>query len=238
MTRARRVALVTGAYRGIGLETCRQLCARGLAVVLTARDAARGEAAARALADAGGEVVCHPLDVTDPASAAAAARFADDRFGRLDVLVNNAGVMLDSSKRGASVFEATGEVMRASLETHLLGALWVSQAMVPLMRRGGYGRVVNLSSALGQLETMEGRWPGYRISKSALNALTVVMADELRDTGILVNSCCPGWVRTDIGGPKAPRTVEEGADTVVWLATLPDDGPTGRFFRDREPIPW
>ena len=229
-----RVAVVTGANRGLGLETCRQLADLGLTVILTSRDRHKGEAAAGSLRGAGRDVRYHPLDVTDPDSIQRLAGFIEREFGRLDVLVNNAGVFLDPLD--TSVLHADLDIVRRSMETNLYGPLLLCQALVPLMQ--GRGRIVNLSSGMGQLSEMNGCCPGYRFSKTALNALTRSLADELRDTQIKINSLCPGWVRTDMGGANATRPVEEGADTIVWLATLPDDGPSGGFFRDRRPIPW
>ena len=162
------------------------------------------------------------------------------KYSRLDVLVNNAGVFLDpmppEDPSASSVFRADIATVRYSMETNAYGPLRLCQALIPLMR--GRGRVVNVSSGMGQLSEMNGCCPGYRFSKAAINVLTRILADELRDTRIKVNSVCPGWVRTEMGGPNADRSVEEGADTIVWLATLPDDGPSGGFFRDRKPIPW
>ena len=232
------VAVVTGAYRGLGLETCRQLAALGHRVVLTARRETDGRAAAERLAAAGLDVRFHALDVTDPGSVAALARALAAGFGRIDCLVNNAGIFPDPSpaEAAASVFQADPEAVRRGFETNALGALLVSQALVPLM--AGRGRVVNVSSGMGQLADMNGCCPGYRLSKTALNALTRILADELRGTGVKVNSVCPGWVRTAMGGESAPLSVEEGARGIVWAATLPEDGPSGGFFRHGEPIPW
>ncbi|MBI5460847.1 MAG: SDR family oxidoreductase [Gammaproteobacteria bacterium] len=235
-----KIAVVTGANRGLGLETCRQLARLGLTVVLTSRDPHKGETAAASLRDAGLDVRYHPLDVTDPQSIRRLANHVEAEFGRLDVLVNNAGVFLDPldapDADAASVFRADLETVRRSMDTNVYGPLLLCQALVPLMQ--GRGRIVNLSSGMGQLSDMNGCCPGYRFSKVALNALTRMLADELQATRIKVNSVCPGWVRTDMGGPNANRPVEEGADTIVWLATLPDDGPSGGFFRDRQAIPW
>jgi NAD(P)-dependent dehydrogenase (short-subunit alcohol dehydrogenase family) len=230
-----QIALVSGANRGIGLEIVRQLAAKKNTVLLTSRDLSVGEAAARKLAAAGLAVVARQLDVTDQASVDRLAAGIEAEFGRLDVLVNNAGIYLDQGQHGV---DANLDVVRATLETNLFGAWRLCKAFIPLMRRGGYGRIVNVSSGMGQLHDMEGGSPAYRVSKTSLSALTCILADELRDTGILVNAACPGWVRTEMGGRQAPRSVEQGADTPVWLATLPDDGPTGGFFRDRETIPW
>ncbi|MFN2308587.1 MAG: SDR family oxidoreductase [Gammaproteobacteria bacterium] len=235
-----RIAVVTGANRGLGLETCRQLARGGLSVVLTSRDPDKGRSAAEALRGTGLDVRHHPLDVTDLQSIQRLAAFIESEFGRLDVLVNNAGVFLDPldapDPGAASVLRADLDVVRRSMETNVYGPLQLCQVLVPLMQ--GRGRIVNLSSGMGQLSEMNGCCPGYRLSKVALNALTRILADELQTTRIKVNSVCPGWVRTDMGGPHAERPVEQGAETIVWLATLPEDGPSGGFFRDRKPIPW
>jgi NAD(P)-dependent dehydrogenase (short-subunit alcohol dehydrogenase family) len=236
---ANKLAVVTGGNRGLGLEACRQLARAGAKVILASRDPEKGEAAAAALRGEGLDVTPHPLDVTDPGSIERLARFIERQFGRLDILVNNAGVFKDSSggePEGASALRSDPAIVRRTFETNTLGPLMVSQALIPLMQ--GSGRVVNVSSGMGQLAEMNGGYPGYRLSKAALNALTRILADELEDTGVKVNSVCPGWVKTDMGGPDAPRTPEQGVQTVVWLATLPDDGPTGGFFRDKQPIPW
>ena len=236
---ANKMAVVTGGNRGLGLEACRQLARAGAKVVLASRDPEKGETAAAALRGEGLDVTPHPLDVTDPMSIERLARFIERQFGRLDILVNNAGVFEDSSggePEGASAFRSDPAIVRRTFETNTLGPLMVSQALIPLMQGGG--RVVNVSSGMGQLAEMNGGYPGYRLSKAALNALTRILADELEDTGVKVNSVCPGWVKTDMGGPDAPRTPEQGVETIVWLATLPDDGPTGGFFRDKQPIPW
>ena len=233
-----RTAVVTGAYRGLGLETCRQLAERGYRVVLTARREAEGQAAAEGLASRGLDVRFQPLDVTDASSVRALAAYLAETFGRIDCLVNNAGIFPDPApgSEAASVFEADPDTVRRGLETNTLGPLLVCQALIPLMR--GRGRVVNVSSGMGQLSDMNGCCPAYRLSKTALNALTRVLADELQGTDVKVNSVCPGWVRTDMGGPEATLPVEEGARGIVWAATLPDDGPSGGFFRHGEPIPW
>jgi NAD(P)-dependent dehydrogenase (short-subunit alcohol dehydrogenase family) len=232
---AERVALVTGAYRGIGLEVARQLARRGFATVLTARDAGKAEAAAGELTREGLKVVAFPLDVTDPESVAAASRFVGERFGRLDVLVNNAAILYDSWQRAEG---ADLETVRAAFETNTLGAWRVARAFIPLLRRSAHARLVNVSSQSGSLASMGGGTPAYSVSKAALNALTRMLADELRDARVLVNSVCPGWVATEMGGPDAPRTPAEGAASVVWAATLDDEGPTGGFFRDGRPLAW
>jgi NAD(P)-dependent dehydrogenase (short-subunit alcohol dehydrogenase family) len=227
----KRIAVVTGANRGIGLEICRQLARAGMHVILTARDEAKGKAAAKKLG-----VESHQLDVDSDESVKAFARWIKDTHGRCDVLINNAGVMLDP--RGSRVLDSKIETYRDTLETNLIGPLRMIQAIAPLMKKQGYGRIVNMSSGQGQLSDMGVGTPAYRVSKTALNALTRTTAADLHGTGILANAMCPGWVRTDMGGSGAPRSVEQGADTALWLATLPDNGPTGGYFRDRKPIPW
>lgn len=231
-----RVAVVTGANRGMGLETCRQLASRGMRVVLTSRDAAKGAAAAASLADEGITVDHQTLDITDAENVAELAAYVEKTYGRVDVLVNNAGAVLDDE--GVDGTETSADVVRASFEVNTLGALSCCHALIPLMKKAGYGRIVNVSSGMGQLTEMNGGYLGYRISKAALNAVTKVLSRDLADTNIKVNSVCPGHVATDMGGAKAPRTIEEGVDTTIWLATLRDDGPTGGFFRDCKQIAW
>jgi len=234
MSKEHTIAIVTGANRGIGFETCRQLALRGIQVIMTSRDEAKGQAAQQKLANEGLEVTYHQLDVTDSESIQRLANDIRQQYGRLDALINNAGVLID--QRG--VLDTDLDTVRKTMEANVYGPWRLAQALVPLMKQGGHGRIVNLSSGMGQLSDMGSGSPAYRMSKTALNALTRMLAGSLRGSNILVNSMCPGWVRTDMGGAGAPRSVEQGAKTAVWLATLPDDGPTGGFFRDREPIPW
>jgi NAD(P)-dependent dehydrogenase (short-subunit alcohol dehydrogenase family) len=205
--------------------------------VLTARDPAKGEAACARIRKSGADVIFHPLDVADDASIARFQRYAETELGRWDILVNNAGVYLDGSRNSLDIDAAT---FRRTLEVNLTGVLLLSQAAIPLMRRHRYGRIVNVSTdmAAHQGALDDGDYTSYRVSKAALNALTRLMAADLRGTNILVNALSPGWVRTEMGGAGAPRSVEEGADTATWLATLPDKGPTGAYFRDRKQIPW
>ncbi len=231
----KRVGLVTGANRGIGLEICRQLGKAGYTVVLASRDAARGEKAAADLRGEGLAVHVQELDVTDAAAARRVAAFVESELGRLDALINNAAVAIDPED---SLETVDPEVMRRTLETNLLGVLHGCQAFLPMMRRQGYGRIVNVSSGRGSFSKLAAGGPCYRISKTALNALTVILADELKETNVLVNAMTPGWVRTRLGGLKAPRSTAEGAEAAVWLAMLPDDGPRGKFFKDREEFPW
>jgi NAD(P)-dependent dehydrogenase (short-subunit alcohol dehydrogenase family) len=230
-----KIALVTGANRGIGLETCRQLARLGMQVILTSRDAAKGEQAAQILRQEGGQIAAHPLDVIDPDQVERLRLWVVERYGRLDVLINNAGVYLGEDK---SVFSVPLDVIRFTMEVNFYGPLHLCRAFVPLMKQHGYGRVVNVSSEMGSLAGMGGYSTGYRASKAALNALTRILAGEVRGQNIKVNSACPGWVRSDMGGEHAPRSLEQGAATLVWLATLPDDGPSGGFFMDGKPVPW
>ncbi len=232
------VAVVTGAYRGLGLETCRQLAARGYCVVLTARREAEGQMAAGKLAGEGLNVRFRPLHVTEESSVLALRDFLSQKFGRIDVLVNNAGIFPDPhpGTPGSSIFDADLGDLRSAFETNTLAALRLCQCLIPLMQ--GQGRVVNVSSGMGQLSDMNGFAPAYRLSKTAMNAMTRIFADELKGSGIKINSVCPGWVRTEMGGANATRSLEEGATGIVWAATLPKDGPSGGFFRDGQHIPW
>ena len=226
-----RAALVTGGNRGIGFEACRQLARAGLRVVLTARDPVRGEEAAEALRDEGLDVSFEELDVADGVSVEACARRLSDAGTDIDVLVNNAGVYPTQG-----VFQVDEETFERALEINTLGPFRTCRAFVPAMARRGYGRVVNVSSGGGSFG--EGIGPvAYGASKAALNALTVKVAEAVRGD-VKANAMCPGWVRTDMGGVGAPRSPEQAADTLVWLATLPPGGPNGGFFRDRRPIPW
>lgn len=237
MPESQPVALVTGSSRGIGLETARQLGKRGFRVIMTGRDEAVGRQAESQLRSEGLAVDFRALDVANDSSVKVLADWVKDEVGRLDVLVNNAGVFLDPSGEASSTLTTPVSTVQKTFETNVYGPMRMVQALVPLLE-ASRGRIVNVSSGMGQLSDMDGYQPAYKLSKTALNALTLILADELADKGVKVNAVCPGWVRTDMGGPSAPRTPQQGADTVVWAATLPEDGPTGGFFRDRQPIPW
>jgi NAD(P)-dependent dehydrogenase (short-subunit alcohol dehydrogenase family) len=226
------IALVTGANRGIGLEVVRQLAERRFTAVLGSRDPDKGRAAAEALG--GLDVDPRSLDVADPDSARAVASEIEDEYGRLDVLVNNAAIDYDTWQTGV---DADLDVVHEALETNLFGAWRTAQACLPLLRRSRHGRIVNVSSGGGALTSMGAGTPAYSVSKAALNALTRILAAELRRDGILVNAVCPGWVATDMGGPGG-RPVEAGAASVMWAVLLPDDGPTGGFFRDGLRLDW
>lgn len=229
-----RVALVTGANRGIGFEVCRQLGQRGYVVVLGSRDRERGEVAAARLRGEGLDVVGCQLDVADAASVESAVERMRREHGRLYAVVNNAAILYDTWQRGV---DANLDEVREAFETNVLGAWRVVQATLPLLRASSTGRIVNVSSGAGALTDMGGGTPAYRTSKAALNALTRVLAAELRADRILVNAICPGWVATDMGGAGG-RPVSDGAAGIVWAVELPDDGPTSGFFRDGRPIAW
>lgn len=230
-----RVALVTGANRGLGLETSRQLLAQGLRIVLTGRDEDALDRAAATLDPSADHVMPVRMDVVDVDSIKAAQAAAERRFGRVDVVVNNAGVLIAED---VEVLSIPSEAYRRTFETNVFGVVEVCRVFVPAMARAGYGRIVNVSSGAGQLATMSTYAPAYSMSKTALNAFTRILAHTYRSKGVLINAADPGWVRTDMGGPAAPRSAHEGAETIAWLATLPDDGPSGGFFHDRRAIEW
>jgi NAD(P)-dependent dehydrogenase (short-subunit alcohol dehydrogenase family) len=229
-----RVGVVTGANRGIGLGVVRQLAQDGYTAILGARDLDRGEAAAAALREEGLDVQARRLDVSDPAGVADFGEQLARDFDRLDALVNNAAIHYDTWQRA---IDADFDVVREAFETNVLGAWRTVAACLPLLRRSPSARIVNVSSGVGALTDMGGGAPAYRISKTALNALTRMLSVELRGDGILVNSVCPGWVATDMGGPGG-RPIEQGVASVIWAVRIPDDGPTGGFFRDGRPIAW
>ena len=239
----KKIALVTGANKGLGFEISRQLAKQEITVLIGARDESKGAEAAEKLQAEGLDVESIKLDVTDISSIATAAKKIEERFGKLDILVNNAGIILDW---GVNPSNLELNVLKQTFETNLFSAFAVLQAVLPLIRNSHAGRIVNMSSTLGSLtDTLDPnshyfgfKGLAYQASKAALNEITAQFAKELTDTPIKVNSACPGWVQTDMGSADAPATVEEGADTPVWLATLPEDGPTGGFFNSRKPIPW
>jgi len=210
----KRIALVTGSTRGIGREVARQLESRGHEVIVVGRK---------------------ELEVSDERSVEALGERVEREFGRLDVLVNNAAILLDEGK---SIVDVDPREFEETWRVNVLGAFLMTKRFAPLLRKSGHGRVVNVSSGAGQLSSMSSYAPSYSTSKAALNAITILFANALRRDRVLVNCADPGWVRTDMGGSAAPRSVEQGADTIVWLATLPDDGPTGGFFHDRRKIAW
>ena len=234
---AKKIAIVTGGNRGLGHEIARQLLKENLVVVLGARDKVKCADAVESLANGGGgSVDGHVLDVSDTKSVRRFMEYVEKKHGAPSVLVNNAGVFPESFD--AKVVDTPTSTWRETFEINLFGAVRMCREAVPLMQKLRYGRIVNMSSGMGQLHQMGGGAAAYRSSKAALNAFTRALASEVAGTGILVNSMSPGWVRTSMGGENAPRSVEEGADTAVWLSLLPSNGPSGQFFRDRQPIPW
>ena len=229
-----KTALVTGGNRGIGFEVCRQLAARGFGVLLTARDAEKSRAAAAKLKSVG-RIEPVVLDVANASSIEKAAAEISSRYDCLDVLINNAGINYDTWETVENA-EIDGTVIE-TIRTNLLGPWRMCQAFLPLLWKSRAGRIVNVSSESGSLANMGAGPPAYQVTKAALNALTRTLAGELRGTSILVNAICPGWVATDMGGTGG-RPVADGANGILWAATLPDNGPTGGFFRDGKPLPW
>jgi NAD(P)-dependent dehydrogenase (short-subunit alcohol dehydrogenase family) len=235
-----RTAIVSGANRGVGREIARQLFLRGYRVLFTSRDETKGKQSFEKLKEelgiqGDGELVFHQLDVTDPRSIHKLHDMVVSEYEAADVLVNNAAVLLDQCGR---ILQTELDIYRATFETNLYGPLALSQTFIPLMLERNYGRVVNVSSGAGQVEDMIDDMTAYRLSKIALNGMTLILAKVVEGTNVLVNAGCPGWVRTDMGSPEAPRSPEEGAAGIVWLATLPDGGPNGGFFRDKQRLAW
>jgi NAD(P)-dependent dehydrogenase (short-subunit alcohol dehydrogenase family) len=233
---AKRIAIVTGANRGIGHEIARQLIKEDVFVVAGVRDRTKCEETAAGLRRGSDNVAAYPLDVNDTNNVRLFVEHVVKQHGAPSILVNNAGIFPESSQ--ARVEDTPTSLWRHTFETNLFGTVRMCREVIPHMKKLRYGRIVNMSSGMGQMSQMTAGSPAYRVSKAALNALTITLAAELSGTGILVNSMSPGWVRTDMGGPDAPRSPEEAADTAVWLSLLPSSGPTGQFFRDRKPIPW
>lgn len=231
-----KIALVTGGNRGIGLEICRQLSAHGITVLMGSREFAKGEKAVSNFRRQGVTNI-HPyqLTVNDEDSIQGLYRKIEQDFDRLDILVNNAGIYPDTAH---SLLTVDIDLMRRAMDVNAYAPLRLIQVLLPLMKKNRWGRIVNVSSSMGDPDSLSNGYPAYRFSKMTLNLFTRVLAQELNGTGIKINVMRPGWVRTDMGGSGAPRSVEEGADTAVWLATLPDDGPNGGYFYDRQPLDW
>ena len=226
-----KIAVVTGANRGIGFETCRQLAAAGFKVILTARDEEKGKSAADTLSRKNPGIQFYPLDVTNEKSIQSLTQFIEQEFGKLDVLVNNAGISFSNK----SVSSASVDEIRRIMETNFFGPLMVTKALLPLLKKSDDARVINVSSGMGAWNSLDGSYAGYRLSKVSLNALTVMFANDLHGTAIKVNTISPGWVRTDMGGSHAPDSLEQGADTIIWLSTAKNI-PSGKFLRNRKEI--
>lgn len=245
MSAAKKVALITGANKGLGLETARQLGRQGITVLMGARDPAKGEAAAAALKKDGIDARAVKLDVDNAADYAAVVKLIEKDFGRLDILVNNAGIFLDSRK-GNETSKTSAEILRKTFDTNFFAVVALTQALLPLLKKSEAGRIVNLSSILGSLTlhatkgsyVYDAKTFAYDTSKAALNSFTIHLAHELAGTKIKVNSAHPGWVKTEMGGEGAQLEIEEGGKTSTELATLPDDGPTGGYFHLGKPLPW
>lgn len=230
-----KIALVTGAYRGLGLETVRQLAQQDYTLVLTGRKSAKGQATVAQLLKEGLKVHYHDLDVNSDESIQQLVQYVEEKFGHLNALVNNAAIHYDSQQNASN---ADFKIVHEAIETNLLAPWKITRAFTPLLAKAGHATITNVSSGAGSLYDMSGGTPAYSVSKAGLNVLTIKFAEELAGHGILVNSVCPGWVRTDMGGPEAPRSVAEGAKGIVWAATLEQGGETGGFFRDGERIKW
>lgn len=241
-----KVAFITGANKGLGLETARQLGRLGIAVVLGARDLDKGAAAAQQLQSEGISAEAIRFNVIRPADHQAAYDYFDKKYGRLDILVNNAGIAKENFLGGNQTSGTSADVLRDTFDTNFFGAVQLTQKLLPLLRKSPAGRIVNLSSILGSLTLhatpgspiYDAKSFAYDASKAALNSFTIHLAHELRDTNIKVNSAHPGWVKTDMGTDAAPMEIPDGAKTSVRLATLPDDGPTGGYFHQNDPLPW
>jgi NAD(P)-dependent dehydrogenase (short-subunit alcohol dehydrogenase family) len=233
-------AIVTGANRGVGRGVAKQLALLGYRTILTSRDDLKGKLTINELkreigTELNGDLIYHQLDVTDIESVKRFYDFVIDQYEAADILVNNAAVLLDQFGR---VNQTPLDIYCTTMATNVYGPLLLCQMFIPMMIKRNYGRIVNVSSGAGQVENMVNDMPAYRLSKIALNGLTLMLADSVKGTNVLINAGCPGWVRTKMGNPNAPRSIEEGAEGIVWLATLPDGGPHGGFFRDGQLLPW
>ena len=233
------VAVVTGGNRGMGLTTCQILAEKGFHVLLASRSFDSGKSVAKTLSDQGLSIEAVKLEVTNQADIDALAEYLRDEYGRIDVLINNAGILIDGDLNNPTgICDTDVDVIRKTIEVNTIAPIMLIKALLPLMQKADYGRIVNISSGMGQLSDMGGQHPGYRISKTALNAVTAIFAAELKGSGITINAVCPGWVRTDMGGNNADRSPEQGIDTAVWLATSNDASQSGGFYRDRQIIDW
>ena len=231
----KKIAVVTGGNRGIGFQVCRDIAKRGIKVLLTARNSEKGMESAEILQSEGLDVTFYELDVSSAESIDTFYNRVAEEFGRIDVLVNNAAIIPDARSSGLSL---EIQELQVSLETNVYGIILLSQKIITLMIKNNYGRIINMSSGMGQFADMGSGYLAYRISKTGVNTVTKVLANETDSHNIQINSVDPGWVKTEMGGAGASLSVEEGADTIVWLSTQPDDSPTGMFYKKREIIPW
>lgn len=229
-----KIAVVTGANRGLGFEICRQLAKKGVRVILSARDELKGKQAVEDLAKDGLDVDFHQLDITDKRSVEGFSEYVRNIYGKLDILINNAGILIDSKDTVSTI---DMDKMKKTFETNVCGSLLISRELMSLLEKSERGRIINLSSRMGALARMGSGAPAYRISKTALNALTRILAVELENTRIAVNSMTPGRINTEMGGQNAVRSSAEGADTAIWLA-LCDNPPNGKFILERKEIAW
>ena len=233
---SKKIALVTGANKGIGFETCRQLGQQGIEVILTSRNEGKGRQAQEVLQQEGLNIHYHPLQVTNLESVFQLKDYVVNTFGRLDILINNAGVYLDENE---NIIDIEPDIFRSTLHINLFGPFYLCRTFLPLMKQKGYGRIVNVSSGYGALRSLDSPNVGsYKLSKVALNGLTRLMSSAVDNNRVKVNSADPGWVHTDMGGPSAPRSPQQAAEGIVWLATLPDNGPSGKFFYDKKVVDW
>lgn len=238
------IAAVTGGNKGLGLSTCRKLAEKGYNVILTSRDDQKGQDAVTQLNAEGFLINFLQLDVADPKSIANFYQQIVEQWGRLDVLVNNAGVLLDEEndtskyKDFEKLIDHRRAIFEETLKVNVTGIYELCERMIPLMLKHNYGRIVNVSSEAGKLSSPHSYYLAYSVSKTALNGLTCFLGERLKGTNVLINSICPGWVKTDMGGPNAPRSLEEGIKGIIWAATLQKDGPNGGFFRDGKPLDW
>jgi len=233
-----RVAVVTGASRGMGRATGEALAKTGYSVVMAMRDPDKASADMAKMKSSGLGIFPALLDVSDVKSINIFTDMILNEYGRCDILVNNAGIYIDDENKTGSVLNTGIDIIRRSMETNTFGPLLLIQRLLPLMKKNGYGRIVNVSSGMGAFSEMDRGFIGYRMSKTALNVITKLFAAEMEGKDILINSVCPGWVRTDMGGPGAERSIEKGIAGIIWAATIPEGGPNGGFFRDGKKIEW
>ncbi len=241
-----KVALITGANRGIGFETAKGLAALGITVILGARDIIKGQAAAQQLQDLGFKAEAIEYDANQSQSADSVYEYIDEHYGKLDILVNNAGILQEQLMGKNNSTSVSTDVLQQTFQTNLFAVIALTQKLLPLIKKAPAGRIVNLSSILASLTLHSmpkspidpAKAFAYNASKTALNAYTIHLARELRDTNVKVNAAHPGWVKTSVGGANAPMEVEDSAKTSIQLATLNDDGASGGFFHDGEALPW